>query len=84
MNEQIDRYFEWMAKIPSHSYLIAGSIILFWLIGVVCGWKWTYEPSTWGWRLIHKTFGERAVRICHGILLLIALACVTYLYFYTK
>ena len=46
MNEQIDRHFEWIAENPRYGYLIVGGILLLWLIGVICGWKWTYSLST--------------------------------------
>ena len=63
MNEQIDRHFEWIAENPRYGYLIVGGILLLWLIGVICGWKWTYSLSTWGWNWVRETFGEKALRI---------------------
>ena len=71
MNEQIDRHFEWIAENPRYGYLIVGGILLLWLIGVICGWKWTYSLSTWGWNWVRETFGEKALRICVGALLVI-------------
>ena len=70
MNEQIDRHFEWIAENPRYGY-------------VICGWKWTYEPNRWGWYWVRDTFGEKALRICVGALLVIALAGVACLYFAT-
>lgn len=84
MNEQIDRHFEWIVENPRYGYLIAGVIVLFWLIAVICGWKWTYEGDTWGWNWVRETFGERAVRICKGVLLLIILICCIVGFFSTK
>ena len=49
MDELIDKHLEWIAENPRYGYLIAGVIVLFWLIAVICGWKWTYE----GLSLIH-------------------------------
>ena len=83
MNEQIDRLSERIAENPRYGYLIVGSILLLWLIGVICGWKWTYSLSTWGWNWVRETFGEKALRICVGALLVIALAGVACLYFAT-
>ena len=68
---------------PRYGYLIAGGILLLWLVGVICGWKWTYEPNRWGWHWLRDTFGEGAVRFCVGALLVVALAGVTCLYFAT-
>lgn len=83
MNEQIDRLSERIAENPRYGYLIAGGILLLWLVGVICGWKWTYEPNRWGWHWLRDTFGEGAVRFCVGALLVVALAGVTCLYFAT-
>lgn len=83
MNEQIDRLSERIAENPRYGYLIVGGILLLWLIGVICGWKWTYSLSTWGWNWVRETFGEKALRICVGALLVIALAGVACLYFAT-
>ena len=66
MNEQIDRHFEWIAENPRYGYLIAGGILLLWLIGVICGWKWTYEPNRWGWYWVRDTFGEKGVAYLCG------------------
>ena len=32
-----------MPENPHYGYLIAAAVLLFWLIGVICGWKWTYS-----------------------------------------
>lgn len=77
MNELIDKHFEWLtewlAENPRYGYLIAGGILLLWLIGVICGWKWTYQGGTWGWNWVRETFGGWAVRFWHGVLVLLLL-----------
>lgn len=83
MDELTDRLYEWIAGNPRHGYLMAGGIALLWLIGVICGWKWTYTPGAWGWHWLRDTFGEGAVRLCMGALLVVILACVAYLYLAT-
>lgn len=84
MNEQIDRLSERIAENPRYGYLIAGGILLLWLIGVICGWKWTYQGGTRGWNLVREIFGERAVRFWHGVLLFILLVFCIVGFFSTK
>ncbi len=81
MDELINKHMEWVTSHPRHGYLIVAVLLLFWLFGVIRGWKWTYEPNTWGRQLIQEIFGKTMCRICTGILLVIALICVAYLYF---
>ena len=34
---------------PRYGYLIVAAILLLWLLGIICGWKWTYtRPGSWG------------------------------------
>ena len=73
MDELINKISEKIAENPRYGYLIAGGILLLWLIGVICGWKWTYKADTWGWNWVRETFGERAVRFWHGVLLFLLL-----------
>ena len=44
---------EWLDKIkdfpnliqqePRYGYLVVAGLLLIWLVGVICGWKWTYS-----------------------------------------
>ena len=46
---------EWLDKIkdfpnliqqePRYGYLVVAGLLLIWLVGVICGWKWTYSHS---------------------------------------
>lgn len=69
MEELIHPYIERIAANPRYGYFVAGSLLLFWLIGVICGWKWTYELSTWKENWIREPFGEGMMRIGVGLLL---------------
>lgn len=73
MDELINKLSEKIAENPRYGYLIAGGILLLWLIGVICGWKWTYKADTWGWNWVRETFGEGAVRFWHGVLVFLLL-----------
>lgn len=50
---------EWLDKIkdfpnliqqePRYGYLVVAGLLLIWLVGVICGWKWTYSrPGSTG------------------------------------
>ena len=32
---------EWLQAHPRYGYLIVAGILLLWLVGIVCGWRWT-------------------------------------------
>ena len=34
---------EWLQAHPRYGYLIVAGILLLWLVGIVCGWRWTYS-----------------------------------------
>lgn len=39
---------EWLQAHPRYGYLIVAGILLLWLVGIVCGWRWTYSrPGSW-------------------------------------
>ena len=31
---------EWLQAHPRYGYLIVAGILLLWLVGIVCGWRW--------------------------------------------
>lgn len=33
---------------PRYGYLIVAAILLLWLLGIICGWKWTYTRPAAG------------------------------------
>ena len=34
---------------PHYGYLVVAGLLLIWLVGVICGWKWTYSrPGSTG------------------------------------
>ena len=70
---------------PRCGYLFAAAILLVWLVGVVCGWKWTYaRPGSYGGNLLLNLLGPKTFRLLLGILLVVILTLVLYLFFSTK
>lgn len=84
INELAERFNERVQEHPHYGYLIVAGLLLFWLFGVIMGWKWTYESSTWKQNTLREMLGEKGYRIGVGVLLAIALAAVLYLFFSTE
>ena len=80
MNEPFDLFNDWMQAHPHYGYLIAAVILAFWLLGVILGWKWTYESSTWKENTLREMLGDKGYRIGVGVLLAIALYCALSLF----
>ena len=68
---------EWLDKIkdfpnliqqePRYGYLVVAGLLLIWLVGVICGWKWTYSRP--------KTF-----RFWLGVILAVGIGLSLYLF----
>lgn len=85
--EQIDSYigrlFEYLRNNPQIGLLVAIALVLVYLIGLVWDWKWTLLPSgnsnfTQMWVEI---FGRRTVRIWKGIMAVLLLVALCYMYY---
>lgn len=83
MEDLYEKINGWVQVHPNYGYLIVAALLLFWLFGVIRGWKWTYETNTWKANTLREMFGEKGYRIGVGVLLVVALACVFYLYLAT-
>lgn len=58
---------EWLQAHPRYGYLIVAGILLLWLVGIVCGWRWTYSrPGSWEGNFWLGTLGERSYRFWLG------------------
>lgn len=67
---------------PRYGYLVVIAILMFWLVGLICNWKWTYtRPSSWGGNFWLETLGLKAFRFWLGVIVSIAaiLALVLFL-----
>ena len=60
---------EWLQAHPRYGYLIVAGILLLWLVGIVCGWRWTYSrPGSWEGNFWLGTLGERSYRFWLGLI----------------
>lgn len=83
MKNLYEKISVWVQAHPNYGYLIVAVLLLFWLFGVIRGWRWTYETSTWKANTLREMLGEKGYRIGVGVLLVVVLACVVYLYLAT-
>lgn len=88
--EQIDSYigrlFEYLRNNPQIGLLVAMALVLVYLIGLVWDWKWTLLPSgnsnfTQMWI---NLFGEKTVRIVKGLLAILLLSALAYLFWHYR
>ena len=74
-----------MPENPHYGYLIAAAVLLFWLIGVICGCKWTYSrPGSYRGNFLLDLLGPKTYRLVLGVFLVVMLALVLYLFVRTE
>lgn len=72
---------EWLQAHPRYGYLIVAGILLLWLVGIVCGWRWTYSrPGSWEGNFWLGTLGERSYRFWLGLIVAAAAGCALLLF----
>ena len=75
---------EWLQAHPRYGYLIVAGILLLWLVGIVCGWRWTYSrPGSWEGNFWLGSLGERSYRFWLGLSVAAAAGCALLLFFVT-
>lgn len=84
MNGLVNQFNDWMHTHPHYGYLLAAIIAAFWLLGIILGWKWTYESSTWKENTLREMLGERGYRIGVGVLVAIILILSLSEFFYAN
>ena len=66
---------------PRYGYLIVAAILLLWLLGIICGWKWTYtRPGSWGGNFWLETLGPKAFRFWLGVILAVGIGLALLLF----
>lgn len=83
MDNLFEKLNDWVQAHPRYGYLIVAGLLLFWLFGVIMGWKWTYQSSTWKQNTLREMLGEKGYRIGVGVLLAFALALALNMFFST-
>lgn len=78
--EWLDRISGWVDSLqeelkahPEYGYLVVAGLLLLWLVGIVCGWKWTYaRPGSWNGNFWLETLGEKTYRFWLGAIVFAA------------
>lgn len=69
---------------PQYGYLIAAAVLFVWLVGIICGWKWTYSrPGSYRGNFLLNLLGPKTYRLLLGVVLVLMLLLVSYLFFTT-
>ena len=49
---------------PQYGYLIAAAVLFVWLVGIICGWEWTYSrPGSYRGNFLLNLLGPKTDRI---------------------
>ncbi len=82
INDFFGRVFDYLRDNPKYSLLVAMLLGTLYLIGIILNWKWTLLPGSSGDRtqMWIEMFGEKAVRFGKGVMVVLLLVCLFYLY----
>lgn len=66
---------------PKVGYLIGIFLLLIWLVGLICNWKWTYKGNgSYGWNQLLEELGPATFRFWLGVFITICLLIMIYIY----
>lgn len=66
---------------PRYGYLVVAVVLLIWLVGVICGWKWTYSrPGSTGGNFWMNLLGPKTFRFWLGVILTAGIGLALYLF----
>ena len=82
INDFFGRVFDYLRDNPKYGLLVAMLLGILYLIGIILNWKWTLLPGSSGdlTQMWIEMFGEKAVRLGKGVMVVLLLACLFYLY----
>lgn len=79
--DELKNFSELIQEEPRYGYLVAAGILLFWLIGIICSWKWTYSrPGSPGGNYWMNLLGPQTFRFWLGVILAIVIGLALYLF----
>ena len=86
LNDFFGKLFAYLWEHPQYGLLVAILLVILYLIGLIFDWKWTLLPSgnsnfTQMWI---DLFGRNAVRFVKGVLAVLLLLTLVYLYYHYK
>lgn len=84
MNDWIDKlknFPDLVQEEPRYGYLVVVAILFVWLVGIICGWKWTYSrPGSTGGNFWMDLLGPATFRFWLGVILAIAIGIALYMF----
>ena len=82
INDFFGRVFDYLRDNPKYGLLVAMLLGILYLIGIILNWKWTLLPGSSGdlTQMWIEMFGEKAVRFGKGVMVVLLLVCLFYLY----
>ena len=83
INDFFGRVFDYLRDNPKYGLLVAMLLGILYLIGIILNWKWTLLPGSSSdfTPMWIEIFGKKAVRFGKGVMAVLLLACLFYLYF---
>lgn len=83
INDIVGSVFDYLRANPKCGLLLAILLVLFYGVGLLLNWDWTLQRSSSSDMvpMFIEIFGERAVRVFMGVLTIILLLSLIYLYF---
>lgn len=88
--EHIDNFFgnlfSYLCEHPRYGLLVAMALVVLYLVGLIFDWKWTLLPGGSGdfTQMWVELFGKKAVRIVKGILAILLLSALAYLFWHYR
>lgn len=82
INDFFSRAFSFLQAHPKYGLPVAILLAGIYLLGLIRNWKWTLLPSGASDRTARwiELFGEKAVRIWKGVLAVLLIVCLFYLF----
>ena len=82
INDFFGRVFDYLRDNPKYGLLVAMLLGILYLIGIILNWKWTLLPGSSSdfTQMWIEIFGEKAVRLGKGVMAVLLLVCLFYLY----
>ena len=82
INDFFGRVFDYLRDNPKYGLLVAMLLGILYLIGIILNWKWTLLPGSSSdfTQMWIEISGEKAVRLGKGVMAVLLLTCLSYLY----
>ena len=77
----LSNFAQYIQSNPKVGDLIAIFLLLFWLVGLILNWKWTYSGNgSYGWNQLLKALGPDTFRFWLGVFITICILILIYIY----